>query len=514
MSMEHKTRQAWIDKLKLTNTSALTPALLEKLGLPPPSLPDPTALPLAQVSFRVVDIEATGLDPFAEDLIEAAVSEHVGGRTTPVYGSLFRTSRPITPHILELTGISAEMLSDAPLLANEFSALQSALNGDCLVAHNLHHDTGYLTQLAWRFDPHWQLPPALCTLKLARRLLAKELTHFSLAALAEHLHLPLPAHRAASDVATTAALLAELIVRAEAEGAQSLADLMALSQEHPKPRPQPHIDPLTISTLPRGPGLYRFFATGQRLLYVGYSSDVQRRVREHLVLGRSPVLVEQALSVECETYPTTLEAYIAEGRALASTSPALNVRNNEHGRLRFLRLGEGGTLTVSPQDKQDGARYFGPVVLTRSERDVLRALRACFALTSRPHKESTPDSDGFVRFATLPLGSDGFAAPPAHITAQEWQLLLELKPHLWRAERERLDAERPFRHPALVYGAEDELAPAYAVGLGRVTQKVKPAQVAEWLATAPQGAALDWLGERVCAFVRAQPARVRVEPAA
>lgn len=511
MSMEHKTREAWVDRLKLTNASALTPALLAKLGAPPVSLPDPTALPLASVSFRVVDIEATGLDPFAEDVIEAAVSEHRGGRTTPRYDSLFATARLITPRITELTGITTEMLAHAPALAHVFPALQNALGGDCWVAHNLHHDNGYLTQLAWRFDPHWQLPPALCTLKLARRLLAKEVSQFSLVALAEHLHLPLPSHRAASDVATTAALLAELVVRAEKEGARTLGELMALSQEKPKPRPRPHIDPLTISRLPRGPGLYRFFAGGQRLLYVGYSSDVQRRVREHLVLGRSPALVEQALSVECEVFSTTLEAYIAEGRALAKQSPALNVRNNEHGRLRYLRLGESGTLTVSTQDKQDGARYFGPVVLTRAERDVLRALRACFGLTARAHKDAAPDSAGFVHFATQPLGAD---APPAHLTPTDWQLLLELKPHLWRAERERLDAERPFRHPSLVYGLEDAHAVAYAVGLGRVTQKVKAEQVAGWLETPPQGAALDWLGERVCAFVRAQPDRVRVEAAA
>jgi hypothetical protein len=149
-------------------------------------------------------------------------------------------------------------------------------------------------------------------------------------------------------------------------------------------------------------------------------------------------------------------------------------------------------------------------VLARAERDVLRALRECFSLTSRGQKDREVDTTAFVRFATLPLGDDGFVAPPAHLAAGAWQLLLDLKPSLWRAERERLDAQRPFAHPALVFGIESDAALGYAVGLGRPTIRAGIADVAAWLAAPPAGAALDWLGQRVCAFARAQPERVRI----
>ena len=42
-------------------------------------------LPLAEVSFRVVDLEATGLEPFQNDVIEAAVSEVRAGKVRPIY---------------------------------------------------------------------------------------------------------------------------------------------------------------------------------------------------------------------------------------------------------------------------------------------------------------------------------------------------------------------------------------------------------------------------------------------
>ena len=140
----------------------------------------------------------------------------------------------------------------------------------------------------------------------------------------------MPAHIARpDDVATTAALLAQLISLAEDQGAKTLADLLALQAAKPRETPAPKISALTIEALPPGPGVYRFYGQQDRLLYVGYSSDVRRRVREHLLYARSPELVAKAERVEADALPTTLEAYIAEGRAIAEKTPALNVRNNE-----------------------------------------------------------------------------------------------------------------------------------------------------------------------------------------
>ncbi len=473
------------------------------------------ALPLCEVSFRVVDIEATGLEPFQNDVIEAAVSEVRAGKVRPIYQSLY-ASNQLSPRITELTGISVQMLEHAPRLADEFVRLSEALAGDCWVSHNAAHDGAYLTQLLWRFDPHLQPPPSLCTLKLSRRLLPPQ--KFSLRALAESLHLPLPAHRAASDVATTAALLAELIERAEALGAKTLADLLALQAAKPRTTPASKISALSIEALPPGPGLYRFFGQQDRLLYVGYSSEVRRRIREHLLYARSPELVAKAVRVEVDAMPTTLDAYIAEGRAIAEKTPALNVRNNERGRLRYFRLAPGGAITLVPASRADDARYFGPLVVQRSDRDVLRAARTCFGLFPRAQKEEPEGSARFVAFCTLPLGADGFSAPPPSLSLDEWSWLLDCKKQLWRAERERLDARRVFLHPTLVRGVEDPRI-AYGVSLGRPTLRfTEPttADVQRWLAAsaaADERCPLDALGERVCAFVRAQPSRVILQSA-
>ncbi|MCC6807817.1 MAG: hypothetical protein IT381_10355 [Deltaproteobacteria bacterium] len=506
-------------RLQLKNPQALSPALAAALGATDESATAPRhagTLALDEVSFRIVDVEATGLSTIHDEIIEVAVYELCGRTLKKLIDTLVRPTQPLPPHIAELTGIDAAALALAPTLAEVADALLVALSGDCLVAHSAQSDLGYLSQLVRGFDPHWVCPPTACTLKLSRQLLAESSAAFGLRALAEQLHLPLPAHRAAPDALATARLLEHLIGIARERGSRTLDDLIGLSQRKAKARPEPLISPLALSALPDAPGVYRFFASDDRLLYVGQSASVRRRVREHLYrasTGASLEIVRRASRVEATVCKNELEAFVLEGEAITAEKPVLNVRNHEHGHVRFIRVSPAGAVTLThAASTEPGVRSFGPLVLARSERFVLRALRETFGLSPRDPKIPATDAvRAFIAFAEEPLGDKPAATPQT-----TWEVLLDVKQSIHRAETERLDAARPFRHPTLVASARDA-GDVFAIGTGRPTLRL-PSNAADlharldaWLRTAPVGQELDASARRISGYVRAHPTRVTLQ---
>lgn len=532
-------RARWIAQLKLANPEALTGALLAKLGAPMvPSCREPRveSLPLDEVSFRVVDLETSGIEPAHDEILEAAVFEVRAGQIRSLFHSLVRPRAEVPTRVLELTGITRAELTGAPPLGEVFARLEAAVSGDCVVAHDATHDVGFLVHAAWQGDPHWIHPPVACTLKLSRNLLPEQGGH-SLQALAEHLHLPLPNHRARTDARSTCYLLLELLERAKQRGARTLGEFVALERRKPKPRPLGLISALTVEAVPTGPGVYRFYDAQRRVLYLGYSRDLRRRIREHLFTSTTPAafeLVRRACAFEVECHDNPLEAFLAEGRALLVEKPILNLRNSEHGKLRYFRLTRDGavTLVATPSgDVGPAVRYLGPVIFARAERDVLRAVRDAFHLTARPPKRGGgPGAAGALAFASF--GSGPLPDRPAHVSVEQWTVLLDVRRALFHHEAERLDETRLFRHPLLLIPSTGA-SRLYAVHAGRPTltlaaeptpraqmaldakevsarERASERALAAWLAEPPTGEALDWLGTRLSAWSRAHPRELRL----
>ncbi len=505
-------------RLKLVNPSALTDTL--RAALTPREERHVLELAIDEVSFRIVDVEATGLSVVDDELIEIAVYAWQGGRTELLLDTLVRPERPLPARIAALTGISPDDLVPAPALGEIFEAIRAALGGDCLVAHHALSDLGYLHQVAWRFDPHWLPPPVACTLKLSRELMPEQTSH-ALRDLAEALHLPLPSHRARADALSTVRLLELLVVRARDKGARTLAELLDLQQRKPKPRPSPQLSPLEVEALPQGPGVYRFFDHAARLLSVGDAVDVRRRVREHLYRAATPASLElcrRARRVEATATESELDAFVLEGETLLRERPLLNTRNEEHGRVRYFRLTAQGavTLVALPAETSGDTTFVGPIIVRRAERNVLRAVRESFGLSARgdrTRRDPHSGRDAFMRYVRGELDPSLEPSPEAR------EILTELRQSLFRAEAAHLDALRPFRTPVAVRALG---APglAYLLSAGRRTERLAldapdaAQRLAAWLGKIPAlDSDLDLTGRRISAYVRAHPGRVTLEPA-
>ena len=168
---------------------------------------------LAQLTLVVVDVETTGWLHEQAEMTEIGAVRLTGGQLTGEFSSLVRPAGPIPAEITALTGITDQMVSQAPPAAAALRAFL-AFAGDCvLVAHNAPFDLGFLTAAATAGGISWPPVAVLDTAVLARLLLGPDdVPDCRLATLAAYFAAATqPCHRALADAKATADVLAGLL---------------------------------------------------------------------------------------------------------------------------------------------------------------------------------------------------------------------------------------------------------------------------------------------------------------
>lgn len=186
--------------------------------------------PLAALRFAVVDVETTGTAAALTDRVTEIAVVHVdGGAITGVYETLVNPERPVPPAIVALTGITWEMVKDAPRFAEVAPAVCERLDGRIFVAHNASFDWRFVSCEVHRAAGVQLAGDTLCTVRLARVLLP-QLARRSLDAVTHHFGVEVGArHRAAGDAVATAHVLLRLLRLAEDQGVATWEDLRTLA---------------------------------------------------------------------------------------------------------------------------------------------------------------------------------------------------------------------------------------------------------------------------------------------
>lgn len=154
-------------------------------------------------SFVAVDTETTGLDFDLCNIIEIGAVKVENGQIIDSFKTLIKVDEKLPPFIVHLTGISDEMLVDAPLL-NEVMADFDAFVGDSiLLAHNASFDINFLYTAYERTLGKPLSNDYVDTLRVARRALP-QLQHRTLPDLCEIFEVVNEGeHRAYSDALAT-----------------------------------------------------------------------------------------------------------------------------------------------------------------------------------------------------------------------------------------------------------------------------------------------------------------------
>ena len=202
---------------------------------------------LKDLDFVVVDVEATGAKTPPNRLIELGAYRIRGGRIVDKFLQLVNPEIPIPRFVVTLTGISNEMVRQAPVFAEVAPKWLDFVSDSVLVAHNAPFDTSFLNHEISRVYPgHRMVNPHLCTVRLSRRVLPHIANH-RLDTIADHFSIPiLSRHRAGSDALATAEIFLFLLSRLEEDhGVKDLAT--ARSFQFPEINVAPAVLPLAPS---------------------------------------------------------------------------------------------------------------------------------------------------------------------------------------------------------------------------------------------------------------------------
>ncbi len=160
-------------------------------------------------TYVVVDIETTGGRAPFHRVTEIGAVKMRGGEIVDKWQSLVNPERAIPATITRLTGITNEMVADAPLFADIAESFQAFMEDAVFVAHNVRFDYGFLSAEYARLDMRFRYP-TLCTCQSMRQLF-KGLPSYGLANLSRHFGIPLESHhRALCDAEAAAGLLLKI----------------------------------------------------------------------------------------------------------------------------------------------------------------------------------------------------------------------------------------------------------------------------------------------------------------
>ena len=167
------------------------------------------------------DIETTGLDKRRDLITEIGAVVLRDGQVAETFNTFADPGRPLDRTIVELTGITDDMLKGAPSQAEAISAFLDFVAGRPLAAHNAEFDMGFIAEGCRRMGRPFS-NTSLDSLILAQNLLP-QLSKHKLDIVAEHLNLPaFNHHRASDDAATVAYMLIPFFKMLEDQGVHTL----------------------------------------------------------------------------------------------------------------------------------------------------------------------------------------------------------------------------------------------------------------------------------------------------
>ncbi len=164
--------------------------------------------------YAVVDIEATGGNHINGKIIEIAIYIFDGETIVDEYATLVNPEVKIDWYVSKLTGITNDMVKDAPVFSEVAQKIASLVNGNIFVAHDVAFDFKFLGAELGRVGIQLD-EPKVCTLKLSEKYLP-DAESYSLGKLCDSLEIPIPEedrHRAAGDALATTKLLKILLTQ-------------------------------------------------------------------------------------------------------------------------------------------------------------------------------------------------------------------------------------------------------------------------------------------------------------
>lgn len=195
---------------------------------------------LADDTYVVFDVETTGLSAVYDTIIELAAVKMREGEIIDRFESFANPHHPLSATTIDLTGITDDMVENAPEVEEVLKKFHSWAEDSVLVAHNASFDMGFLNVGYKKAGIEKATNPVIDTLELAR-FLYSDMKNHRLNTLAKRFKVELTQHhRAIYDAEATGYLLAIMLKDAMEKGIEyhdQLNDNMGQGNAYQRARP-------------------------------------------------------------------------------------------------------------------------------------------------------------------------------------------------------------------------------------------------------------------------------------
>ena len=305
-----------------------------------------------------LDVETTGSTATRDRVTEVAwvLLDGETGEVTKE-SHLVNPDARIPAFIQQLTGITDDMVADAPRFSAIAPSLAAAMDGAVFVAHNARFDYGFVKNEFKRIGQSVRAP-VLCSVKLSRLFFPAEKRHNLDAVMARHQLRADSRHRALTDADLIYQFWLDLQQRFGPQKVLDAAKSLISQSSWPS-----HLDADALDEMPDTPGVYIFYGEKRFTLYVGKSKHLRQRVLSHFsgdhAHGKELSLSMQVRQIEWHETPGEIGALLLEASLVKQLAPSHNVRLRRNKSLcawRFSTETNAPPSLVWTQDLDAGAQ--------------------------------------------------------------------------------------------------------------------------------------------------------------
>ena len=146
---------------------------------------------------------------------------------------------------------------------------------------------------------------------------------------------------------------------------------------------------LKIKSAPNAPGVYQFFNSEKKIIYIGKAKSIKNRVRTYFQSSKNHssktiTLVKKIEGIEWIIVRNEVEALMTEANLIKRHQPHYNIDLRDDKSYPFIRITKEPYPQVFITRKiiRDGSRYFGPFTDSRQLRIMLKAINKLFQIRS------------------------------------------------------------------------------------------------------------------------------------
>ncbi|MEM1358322.1 MAG: exonuclease domain-containing protein [Bacteroidota bacterium] len=282
--------------------------------------------------YAIIDVETTGGRANRHRVTEVGIVIFDGEKVLETYQSLINPEMRIPAGITELTGITMEMVANAPKFHEVARQIVELTQDRIFVAHNSRFDYDFIREEFRRLGYTYSRKQ-LCTVRLSRKTFPG-LPSYSLGNLTRHFGIKLDNHhRALADAEATTELLKLCL-----SGPNSAMEVKTLVNRGITETKLPvNLKLAQIENLPEDCGVYYFHDTEGRVIYVGKSKNIRSRVAQHFNdrTAKGKLIANQVADITFELTGSELVALLHESEEIKRLQPTIN-RAQRHTKFPYV----------------------------------------------------------------------------------------------------------------------------------------------------------------------------------